>query len=255
VATNCAAISSELLESTFFGHTKGSFTGAVSNHVGLIERAHGGTLFLDEICSMPLHLQGKLLRAIETGEYEPVGASVVRNSRFRVIAATNQDLHDLVARGEFREDLLYRLNSVEMHIPPLRERPEDIPLLIDWYLAQPVNNPLGKTISTKTHATLVTLRWPGNVRQLFRTLDSMLALSERELLEPVDIPEHVLAAIGPSDSDLKTFEQALRAFERDWIKRALDSSRGNVTRAANLLGVSRLGLYRRMKRLGMEVEG
>lgn len=252
VAINCAAIPSELMESILFGHEKGSFTGAVSQKIGKFEQANGGDIFLDEIGSMPLPLQAKLLRVLQERSFERVGGLETIRSNFRVIAATNRDLRLQINEGTFREDLFYRLSVVQINIPPLRERREDIALLIDFFLQSSKNNPLRKSISSNAKATLTSLDWPGNARQLFNVIESMLVLSEGKEISVQDIPEHAYASASREskiDFDLKNFEKALDDYEIQYIQKAIFQSHGEKQAASRLLNISRSSLIRRMKRL------
>ncbi len=255
VALNCAAIPSELMESIMFGHEKGAFTGADRQKIGKFELANGGDIFLDEIGSMPLHLQSKLLRVLQEKEFERVGGHQMIQSNFRVIAATNRDLRIQIQEGTFREDLYYRLSVVQLHLEPLRERREDIPLLIDYYLERTEHNQENKTIHAETKARLSSMDWPGNARQLFNVIDAMLVLSDHRELTSQDIPAYVLENTSPASSTankpMNQFEQALDAYEKQLIQKALDQAFGQKQKASTLLGISRSSLIRRMKRLQM----
>lgn len=257
VAVNCAAVPSELMESTFFGHEKGSFTGAIDLKRGKFEMADQGNLFLDEISSMPLNLQAKLLRVLQEKEFERVGGNRIIHSDFRVIAASNENLPEMIAQKTFREDLFYRLNIIEIDIPPLRQRPEDIPLLINYFLDQADKNPEDKRINPEAKGMLAAYPWPGNARQLFHTLEQMLLLADEEELGINNIPKRIrselmmASALPQKPRPVNQFKDALDDFERDFIERAIDSSKRNYSEAAKLLNISRSSLYSRMKRLGM----
>jgi two-component system response regulator AtoC len=251
-AINCAAIPEQLLESELFGHTKGAFTGATSDHPGLFELANSGTLLLDEIADLPQALQAKLLRVLEEGEIRRLGARESRKIDVRVLAATGRPMEQAVERGEFRSDLYYRLNVVRLHIPPLRERPEDIPELLTHFARQ-VAQRLGHPVSV-TPAALVALthhNWPGNVRELRNAVERAAVLSAGGLL---DCKDFALAngAPNPQSSgvngvlDLKT---QVEAVERAAIQRALEASKGNRRQAANLLGISLRTLFYKLRRL------
>ncbi len=249
---NCAAIPEQLLESELFGHTKGSFTGATSDHPGLFELANGGTLLLDEIADLPQALQAKLLRVLEEGEIRRLGAREAKKIDVRVLAATGRNMEQAVERGEFRSDLYYRLNVVRLHIPPLRERPEDIPELLTHFARQ-VAQRLGHPVSV-TPAALVALThhtWPGNVRELRNAIERAAVLSAGGLL---DCKDFALTAGGSGEQngapggvlDLKT---QVEAVERAAIQRALDAAKGNRRQAANLLGISLRTLFYKLRRL------
>jgi two-component system, NtrC family, response regulator AtoC len=251
-AINCAAIPEQLLESELFGHTKGSFTGATSDHPGLFELANGGTLLLDEIADLPQALQAKLLRVLEEGEIRRLGARESRKIDVRVLAATGRPMEQAVEKGEFRSDLYYRLNVVRLHIPPLRERPEDIPELLTHFARQ-VAQRLGHPVSV-TPAALVALTqhtWPGNVRELRNAVERAAVLSAGGLL---DCKDFALANGTPNLQgggangvlDLKT---QVEAVERAAIQRALEASNGNRRQAANLLGISLRTLFYKLRRL------
>ncbi len=253
VAINCAAIPEHLLESELFGHTKGAFTGATADRSGLFELAHEGTLLLDEIGDLPLELQAKLLRALEEGEVRRVGAREPRKVDVRVIAATAKQLEQAVERGEFRADLFYRLNVVRLHLPPLRERPEDVPALLAHFARQAAQR-LGHPVSV-TPAALAALThhpWPGNVRELRNAVERAAVLGGDRQLEPKDFTvANGNGSIGPNGAtsgslDLKT---QVEAVERQAILRALEASGGNRRQAAGLLGISLRTLFYKMRRL------
>jgi two-component system response regulator AtoC len=251
-AINCAAIPEQLLESELFGHTKGSFTGATADHPGLFELANGGTLLLDEIADLPQALQAKLLRVLEEGEIRRLGARESRKIDVRVLAATGRPMEQAVERGEFRSDLYYRLNVVRLHIPPLRDRPEDIPELLTHFARQ-VAQRLGRPVSM-TPAALAALthhNWPGNVRELRNALERAAVLSAGGLLDSKDfslsgggVPSPGAGSNGALD--LKT---QVEAVERAAIQRALEASNGNRRQAANLLGISLRTLFYKLRRL------
>jgi len=250
VAVNCGAIPEGLLESELFGHKKGSFTGAVSDRRGLFQAAQGGTLFLDEIGDMPLPLQVKLLRALEERKVRPVGSHENIAVDVRLIAATHRKLEERIARGEFREDLFYRLSVVKLYIPTLAERREDIPLLANEFLAR-----LGTryrrgrlTFSPEALQLLVSAPWPGNVRQLLNVVEQAVALAATEV-----IPESLVSqALDAGDSSLTPLDEARRAFERDYLVRILKITGGNVTKAARLAGRNRTEFYRLLERHALE---
>lgn len=244
VKLNCSAIPENLLESELFGYEKGAFTGAVSRKPGKFELAHKGTLFLDEIGDMPLSLQAKLLRVIETGEVEPLGATEPRRFDVRLVAATSQNLPKLVEEGKFRQELYYRLRVFVIELPPLRERREDIPLLVSYFLPQ-LSAKLGreiKGISRDVMDKLVAYDWPGNVRQLRNALEEMALLSGGEVIDcpPTFFEE---PAERPSVAG-KTLEQ----LEREAIIFALRQCGGNKTKAAKMLGIGLRTLYRKLEK-------
>jgi DNA-binding NtrC family response regulator len=248
-AINCAAIPEQLLESELFGHTKGSFTGATSDHPGLFEIANGGTLLLDEIADLPQALQAKLLRVLEEGEIRRLGARESRKIDVRVLAATGRVMEQAVERGEFRSDLYYRLNVVRLHIPPLRERPDDIPELLAHFSRQ-VAQRLGHPVSV-TPAALVALTrhsWPGNVRELRNAVERAAVLSAGGLLDSRDfaLSDGSPNAQSGGALDLRT---QVEAVERAAIQRALQASNGNRRQAANLLGISLRTLFYKLRRL------
>jgi DNA-binding NtrC family response regulator len=263
VAANCAGLPESLIESELFGHTKGAFTGASQAREGYFRAASGGTLFLDEIGELPLPAQAKLLRTIETGEVQRVGAVDSRRVDVRVVAATNRDLRAETAAGRFRSDLLYRLNVVELNLPPLRDRREDIPYLtaafVREFAARFGKHTLGPTPAAER--VLLTAQWPGNVRELRNVVERVCIVtesrffSERELLSclapnPVLQPQSghpISARSARAREDGSLAETA----EREKIARVLEESKGNKKAAAQVLGLSRRALYRRLDRLGL----
>jgi len=247
VKVNCSAIPENLLESELFGYEKGAFTGANANKPGKFDIADKGTLLLDEIGEMSLPLQSKLLRAIESGEIEPLGATKPHNINVRIVAATNQDLLKLIEAGKFREDLYFRLRVFPIVIPPLRERKEDIPLFISHFLRQ-ISEKLGKRIigiSKPVMDALLNYHWSGNVRQLRNALEEMAILATGEELDnlPLSISEFPQRTNVPDE--LKPIEQ----LEREAILRAMKETDGNKTRAAMLLGIGLRTLYRKLKQI------
>jgi DNA-binding NtrC family response regulator len=253
IAFNCAAFSPQLVESELFGHEKGAYTGAVDRRIGRIEQAAGGTLFLDEIGEIDSNLQVKLLRALDPGVFERVGGNQTIRADFRLIAATNRDLTALVREGRFREDLFYRLNVVQIRIPPLRERKEDIPLLVAMFLKE-ISERDGKAfkpLSPEAMESLLAYDWPGNVRELKGAIDSGVTLATGPKVALRDLPltvrggAHVLAPQPASISD----EMNVHDNERRLIVRALEESGGNRTEAAKKLGISRRTLHRRLNEL------
>ncbi|MBW2061454.1 MAG: sigma-54-dependent Fis family transcriptional regulator [Deltaproteobacteria bacterium] len=258
VPVNCGAIPEKLLESEFFGHVRGAFTDAVQDRVGLFQEADGGTLFLDEVGELPLSLQVKLLRAIQEQEIRPVGASTPIQVDVRIVAATARNLSREVEAGQFREDLYYRLNVLPLFIPPLRERPEDIPLLLDHFLvAQSAR--MGRErpeISPEAAEALFDYSWPGNVRELENLVERILILSPHSRLEKEDVPSHIHLGVSkpgeagtPDDLDLKAW---IRNLEARLIKEALNQSEGNRSEAARRLKISYPSLLTKIKAYGLE---
>jgi DNA-binding NtrC family response regulator len=250
ITVNTGGLSEGLFESEMFGHVKGSFTGATNDRLGYFEVAHKGTLFLDEIGNVPLAQQAKLLRVIETGELQRVGSSKTRHIDARILTATNTELDRAAAEGRFREDLFYRLNTVEVNLPPLRDRREDIPLLAMHFLAA-VGSKYGRPDMQLSSAALDALlrhAWPGNVRELRHAVERSVILADGLT---VDV-EH-LGLRQAQEGSLSLESVALDEAERVLIRKALTRNRGNVSRAAKDLGLSRSALYRRLKRHGLHV--
>jgi DNA-binding NtrC family response regulator len=243
---NAGGFSEGVFESELFGHVKGAFTDAKADRVGCFELAHGGTLFLDEISNVPAQQQAKLLRVLETREIQRVGSSKTRGVDVRVVSATNASLGDLVAAGDFREDLLYRLNTVEIRLPPLRDRRDDIPLLAEHFFAQEkerYDRPLAG-FSRPAMDALVGHPWPGNVRELRHAVERAVLMARGSWIEPADLGLRRREE-GAATLDELTLEDA----ERLMIERALERHQGNVSKAAESLGLSRSALYRRLQRL------
>lgn len=253
VPVNCGGIPETLLESELFGYVKGAFTGADRNKKGLFQEANGGTIFLDEIGELPLALQVKLLRVLQESEVRPVGGSRAESVDVRVIAATARDLAEEVKAGRFREDLFYRLNVLQINLPPLRERPEDIPFLCQHFLKR-FKEQLGKEIqgiSPGAMALLVEHKWPGNVRELENTIERALVLADKRILLPENLPTEMGVKRGSSRMD-DFFEgfslkKAQKIMEKRLITRALESTGGNRTQASKLLEISHPSLLTKMK--------
>jgi DNA-binding NtrC family response regulator len=253
VAVNCSAIPDSLLESEFFGHIKGSFTGAHILRRGLLEEASGGTFLLDEVGDLSPAGQAKLLRVLQEGEIRRIGSNESIRVDVRVIAASRRNLAELVAAGRFREDLLYRLNTVMIHLPPLRERPEDIPLLADFFLARygdqkeiPVTS-----FSSAAMRALAGYAWPGNVRELEHVVERAVALAPHAILSNDDLPPEVLQSDGSGAERVEILPGTLKALQREQVLKMLESAQGNKERTARLLGISRRTLYRLLDRYGL----
>jgi DNA-binding NtrC family response regulator len=252
VAVNCAAISEHLVESELFGHERGAFTGAIEMHRGKFELAHMGTLFLDEVGSLRLDLQAKLLRVLQEREFERVGGSKTIRVDVRIVAASNQDLRQMVAERTFRDDLFYRLNVVPVHVPPLRERREDIPLLAQHFLIK-YNKAFGRQVQGLTPEALAILthyHWPGNVRELENIMGRLVAISRHRLLEAEDMPLDLQSVRGQMAEDILAtgadLRQAKAEFERHYILQTLDQCGWNQTETAKRLGIHRNTLLTKM---------
>ena len=258
IQVNCAAIPSELLESELFGYEKGAFTGAVTSKPGRFELAHRGSLFLDEIGELKPDFQVKLLHAVQHQTFERVGGVSTVQVDVRLITATNRDLAKEIKKGSFREDLFYRLNVIPIHIPPLRKRMDDIPLLIDFFVKQ-ISNKMEKNppeIHPDTLALLTRYPWPGNIRELQNVLERTLVLKESKIMMPDDLPPE-FSKEGEKETSLSPgkLKEALKqhgaALERDLIVRALEKTKGNVTKAAKELGISRKSLQLKMRQYNL----
>ncbi|HTY20737.1 MAG TPA: sigma-54 dependent transcriptional regulator [Geobacteraceae bacterium] len=280
IALNCAAIPKELLESELFGFEKGAFTGAIERKLGKFEQANGGTIFLDEIGDMPLDLQSKILRVIQEKEITRTGGNQNIPVDLRIVAATNQDLEEKVVQKTFREDLYYRLNVVPIRLVPLRERTEDIPLLVDYFLTKICNEleiPI-KTLDSATYQLLIRYPWPGNVRELENTIKRAIILSSDPLLTPADFPglntqkgserphSEEVSLEGLVDTKLRScfanmdkmesgdvYSMVLSQVERPLIRFVLEKTRGNQVRAADILGINRNTLRKKIQELGIEL--
>lgn len=252
IGVDMGAISETLFESELFGHIKGSFTDAKADRIGRFELASGGTLFLDEIGNMPLSLQAKMLRVLETRQVIPLGSNNPRGIDIRLICATNMPIREMVNSKEFRQDLLYRVNTVEIHLPPLREREGDIPLLINHFLAiycQKYKKPL-KKVSTPAMKKLTFYHWPGNVRELQHAIERAVILSDSQVLQPEDFFFSSPAKSAAEDS-FEFDDYNLEAVEKAVIGKVLEKHKGNVSKAAQELGLTRTSLYRRMDKFGI----
>jgi DNA-binding NtrC family response regulator len=251
VAVNMAAIPDNLVESELFGHVRGSFTGATADRIGRFEAAHRGTLFIDEIGEFELAAQSKLLRVLETFTITPVGSNEDRRVDVRIVAATSSDLHSLVASSAFREDLFYRLSVVTIQLPPLRERPADIPLLVDHFLTEScaASKKPKPGITDQLAEFLQSYNWPGNVRQLRNAIESMVVLARGSVLTMHDLPLHLTAAPseGPEGALRTSPDATLQDLERVAVTQMLERCHGNRTRAAEALGISVRTLQRKLK--------
>jgi Nif-specific regulatory protein len=260
VAINCGALPETLLESELFGHTRGSFTGAIKDKPGWFERANGGTFFLDEVGEMPPSLQVKLLRVLQTREYSPVGSVETRRCNVRVVAATSQPLAEMVKAGKFRQELYYRLNVIDMYVPPLRDRKIDIPLLINHFI-----NSFGSKyhkenifLAPETESLLLNYSFPGNIRELENIIQRAVVLAQDEIIEPQHLPSRLKAETldSPSKESAMSFKLAKRKivqqFERDYIVNSLEAANGNISRAAQNAGINVKNFYVKMSHYGID---
>ena len=250
IAINCGALPEQLLESELFGHARGAFTGAVSSREGLFRAAEGGTLFLDEIGDMPAPLQVKLLRVLQERKVRPLGSNRDIDINVRIISATHRDLPKVMARNEFREDLYYRLNVVNLKIPALAERAEDIPLLANHLLRQSADRhkPFVRAFSTDAMKRLMAASWPGNVRQLVNVIEQCVALTS----SPVISDALVEQALEGENTALPTFAEARNQFELNYLRKLLQITKGNVTHAARMAGRNRTEFYKLLSRHELE---
>ncbi|EMH4075981.1 two-component system response regulator GlrR [Serratia marcescens] len=246
IAINCGALPEQLLESELFGHAKGAFTGAVSSREGLFQAAAGGTLFLDEIGDMPLSLQVKLLRVLQERKVRPLGSNRDLDIDVRIISATHRDLQKAMAKNEFREDLYYRLNVVNLKIPALNERAEDIPLLANHLLrdAAQRHKPFVRSFSTDAMKRLMTASWPGNVRQLVNVIEQCVALTSAPVISEALVEQ----ALEGENTALPTFAEARNQFELHYLRKLLQITKGNVTQAARMAGRNRTEFYKLLSR-------
>ncbi len=262
VPVNCGAIPTELMESELFGHVKGSFTGAVSDKEGLFQIAEGGTLFFDEIAELPLHMQVKLLRTIQEKTVRPVGSANELPVNVRILSATHQDLNALVEEGKFRQDLFYRIDVIEIHVPSLRERSEDIPLLVEHILSK-IASKAGESTTSLSREALSKLQshaFPGNIRELENILERALALAEGDVIVPEDLhlkdvprkSEHEKQEQEEAETSSDSLEHQLNGVERKAILDVLEQTRWNRTAAAKILGLSLRALRYRLEKLGLD---
>jgi DNA-binding NtrC family response regulator len=248
VAVNCSSITESLAESELFGHVKGSFTGAHQDKVGVFEYADGGTAMLDEIGEMPLQMQAKLLRVLQNHEVQRVGSPAVTKVDVRVVAATNRDLHEMSRQGKFREDLYFRLSAVELKVPSLAQRPEDLPLLERHFL-QAFASQYNKSVSGLTRRAQTVLArypWPGNIRELQNVIEHACMMTESDVIDVRDLPERVQNQAAAADADYEVL-MSIDQLERRHAQRVLDHVGGNKVRAAEVLGISRTHLYQLLK--------
>ena len=255
IDVNCAAIPEELIESELFGHRKGSFTGASDDKVGKLQKADGGTVFLDEVGDMSLKTQAKVLRALDEQRFEPVGAAESIRVDVRVVAATNKNLAEEIERGNFREDLYYRLNVIPFYVPPLRDRIEDVPRLADHFLHE-FTSAYGrkqKELTADAYAALMDYRWPGNVRELRNLMERIVIMNPQSRIEARHIPLTTERKPGAESqwNQFGSLQEVREAAEREYILLKLEETGGNVSRAAELIGLERSNLYRKMKSLGI----
>src|SRR3954471_19524111 len=258
VEINCAAIPEDLIESELFGHRKGGFAGASADKEGKFAKANGGTLFLDEVGDMSLKTQSKVLRTLDEGSFTPIGGDEVVTVDVRVIAATNHDLEEEISRGNFREDLFYRLNVIPFYVPPLRERLEDVPLLVRYFMKDFSSQYSRKTKEIHEDALEVLMRyaWPGNVREVRNVIERIVIMNptvarfERKHLPPLVYRD----GSRRSGAEFSSLQQARQAYERDYILKKLDENHGNISRTAEVLGLERSHLYRKMKALQIAVK-
>jgi DNA-binding NtrC family response regulator len=248
VAVNCSSITESLAESELFGHVKGSFTGANQDKVGIFEYADGGTAMLDEIGEMPLPMQAKLLRVLQNHEVQRVGSPAVTKVDVRVVAATNRDLHEMSRQGKFREDLYFRLSAVELKVPSLAERPEDLPLLERHFLkafSAQYNKPVSG-LTRRAQTVLARYPWPGNIRELQNVIEHACMMAESDVIDVRDLPERVQNQAAAADADYEVL-MSIDQLERRHAQRVLDHVGGNKVRAAEILGISRTHLYQLLK--------
>jgi two-component system nitrogen regulation response regulator NtrX len=255
VEVNCAAIPEELIESELFGHVKGSFTGAVEDKVGKFEQAHGGTLFLDEVGDMSLRTQSKVLRVIEEQRFTPVGSGNNLTVDVRGIAATNKNLAEEIQKGNFREDLFYRLNVIPFFVPPLRDHGEDIPALANYFLAEFAHayGRRPKHFSESALEVVLGYRWPGNVRELMNCIEAMVVTTRGDVLDVADIPPHISSAPASARSGMDIPPGlSMDEVEKIYIQRTLELTKGNREEAARILKIGERTLYRKLEKYGLK---
>jgi len=254
VEVSCAAIPEDLIESELFGHVKGSFSGATDDKIGKFQKANGGTLFLDEVGDMSHRTQSKVLRVLEEQRIEPIGSNQAFRVDVRVIAATNKNLEQEIAKGSFRQDLFYRLNVIPFYVPPLRDRKEDIPVLARYFLTEFSAEYGKKTRELSEGALEILIRypWPGNVRELKNLVERLVIVCPQSRIEPHHLPPELFRGVAESPQQpYSTLHEARSAYEREFILRKLQEHRWNMTQTASALGLERSHLYRKMKSLGI----
>lgn len=258
IEVSCGALTETLLESELFGHAKGAFTGAIKDKIGRFELADGGSIFLDEIDAFSPNLQVKLLRVLQEGEFERVGDTKTLKVDVRVIAATNQNLEELIAQGKFRKDLYYRLNIICIELPPLRERKEDIPLLVQDFInkhTKHINKKIDQ-VSEEAYEVLARYDWPGNIRELENVIERATILSKEHIVGPTDLPDYLVAAQASAessgqDADKLGLKEALMNPEKELIMKALSAVDWNRNEASRTLGINRTTLYKKMVKYGL----
>jgi len=251
---NCAGLTESLLESELFGHVRGAFTGADKERMGVFEFADGGTLFLDEIGDMPMSMQAKLLRVLESGEVVRVGSNESKHVNVRLISATNRDLEERVKQGDFREDLFFRIRGVEIRLPPLRERSDDVPMLVQHYV-QRFAEQFERTppsVAEDAMQALQGFRWPGNVRQLINVVQQMVVVTEGDRMELRHVPQEIRGDEASDDRALNTAGMSLDQIEKQAIRDALQRTAGNREQAAKMLGIGERTLYRKLREYGLK---
>ena len=257
IEVNSAAIPEELIESELFGHVKGAFTGATAAKKGKFELADGATLFLDEVSDMSANVQAKVLRVLEEQRFEPVGSNTPINVDVRVVAATNKRLDEEIEKGTFRSDLFFRLNVIPFEVPPLRERVEDVPLLIEHFNRRfaKAYGKKPKVFDAEAIELMQRYSWPGNVRELRNTIERVVILHQNHRVAITNLPAFGESEPPASSYRFPSFKEASDAYHREFIQRKLDEAEGNVSRAAELMGIDRSHLYRRMRALGISARG
>ncbi|NCN26496.1 sigma-54-dependent Fis family transcriptional regulator [bacterium] len=264
ISVNCGAIPEELIESELFGHTKGAFTGAIADKKGYFEAADGGTIFLDEIGELPMTMQATLLRILQDGSFTPVGSTDVKRANVRLLAATNRNLEEEVAAKNFREDLYFRLNVIQVEVPPLRKRRDDIPMLVDFFVEK-FSERFGKeieTVASETMEYLKNYRWPGNVRELENVIERMMALESGKALMPEGLPDGVREPLKPRFDALGKelvwkasgvlLDDVMGKVEREFLLKALEQSEGTKKDAARLLGITLRSMRYRLEKYGLD---
>ncbi len=259
VQVNCAAIPEELIESELFGHEKGAFTGATEKKIGKFELANHGTIFLDEVGDMSLKTQSKVLRVLEEGEVQRVGSSQIIKVDVRIIAATNKNLEEEIKKGKFREDLYYRLNVIPIYSPPLRERKEDIPLLVNYFIKcySEENNIKPKRFSEKAIEVMMKYPWKGNVRELRNVVERLLIMTERDIIDIEDLPEYIRGDSSiyfPDAKNIKSLKEFRELAEKRFIIEKLKENNWNISKTARAIGTPRSNLYKKLEQYGIKIK-